>query len=81
MKKFLISYLNNLDTSVSLLLDCIFDTLSFRENYLISREMREIMHNPKDLTATDNVVKYLKKSGDKQTTIKLSDIEITISIE
>lgn len=43
--------------------------------------MREIMHNPKDLTATDNVVKYLKKSGDKQTTIKLSDIEITISIE
>lgn len=63
MKRFIISYINNLDRTISLMGDVLLRTFK-SESGLISEEGREILDNDDDRKKVEEAVDYLKKHTD-----------------
>lgn len=77
MKKFC----DFIEKSTNMFTHSIIETFSHKDIYLISDEMRKIMSNYEDHMKVKSVVNYLKRSGNKNSKVKLSYRDITISIK
>lgn len=80
MKRFIISYINNLDRAFSLMGDVLERTFK-NENSLISEEGREILDNEEDRRRVEEAVDYLKRHSEVQSKeVELTNRKILISI-
>lgn len=80
MKRFIISYISNIDRAINLMGDVFVRTFK-NENGLISEEGREILDNEDDRRKVEEAVDYLKKHTDVPSKeVELTNRKILISI-